>query len=75
MAFAGAEFAELVLRAQEGEENIVACTFVENDLTDAHFSHPRSLGPDGVAEVYPFGDLSEFEQEGLNSMLQILLHK
>jgi malate dehydrogenase len=74
MAFAGAEFAELVLRAQEGEENIVACTFVENDLTDApFFSTPCLLGPDGVAEVYPFGDLTEFEQEGLNSMLPDLV--
>ena len=74
MAYAGAEFAELVLRAQEGEEGIVACTFVENDLTDApFFSTPCLLGPDGVQEVYSFGDLSAFEKEGLDSMLPDLV--
>jgi malate dehydrogenase len=37
MAYAGAEFAGLCARALKGETGIKACTFIENDLTDAKF--------------------------------------
>ena len=74
MAFAGAEFAELVLRAQAGEEGIVACSFVENDITQApFFSTPVLLGENGVEEVFHYGDLSPFEEEGLLAMLPDLV--
>jgi len=70
MAYAGKRFASRLLAAMGGEKDVVECTFVENDLTDApFFSTPVRLGPNGAEEVLPFGPLSAFEQEGLDSML------
>lgn len=73
MAFAGAKFTFSVLEALGGKE-VVECTFVENDLTDApFFSTPVTLGPDGVKEIHPFGELSPFEQDNFDKMLPDLI--
>ena len=37
MAFAGAEFADSVMRGLDGEDGVVSCCFVESDVTDAPF--------------------------------------
>lgn len=74
MALAGAHFTDSVLRAMHGEEGIVECTFVENDLTAApFFATPVTLGPDGVQEVHSFGELSAFEKDNFDSMLPDLI--
>lgn len=70
MAYAGYLFAENVLKAMNGEENIVQCAYVESDLTDAqYFASPCKFGKDGVEEVLGFGDLTEYEQEWFDKML------
>lgn len=70
MAYAGYLFTENVLKAMQGDENIVQCAYVESDLTDAkYFASPCKFGKNGVEEVLPFGELSEYEQGWLDKML------
>jgi malate dehydrogenase len=74
MALAGARFASSVVRALQGEEGIVECTFVESSVTDApFFSSPVELGKGGVKEVRGFGDLSDFEKANFDEMLPTLM--
>ncbi|CAD7939291.1 unnamed protein product [Amoebophrya sp. A120] len=70
MAYAGAEFAAYVARALKGETGLKACTYVENNLTDAaYFSTPVTLGQGGVEEVHGFGELSAMEKANFDAML------
>mmetsp|Transcript_11776 Transcript_11776/g.14651 ORF Transcript_11776/g.14651 Transcript_11776/m.14651 type:complete len:349 (-) Transcript_11776:143-1189(-) len=70
MSYAGYLFGENVLKAMKGEEGIVQCAFVENDLTDApFFATPCKFGKNGVEEVLPFGELSEYEQMWFDKMM------
>ena len=74
MAMAGAEFAGSLVSALQGQEGIVECTFVENDLTAApFFSTPVTLGKNGIEEIHSFGELSAVEQENFDSMLPDLI--
>jgi len=69
MAYAGFLFAEGVIKAMKGEE-VTMCAYVESTLTDAaYFASPCKFGPDGVAEVLPFGSLSAYEQGWFDKML------
>lgn len=70
MAYAGQRFASRLLEAMNGKKDVVECTFVENDVTSAqYFSTPCRLGPNGVEEVLPYGNLSAAEQATLDAML------
>ncbi|KAH9837925.1 NAD-malate dehydrogenase [Rhodofomes roseus] len=76
MAYAGAEFAEKVLRALKGEKGIVAPTFVHltSDKSGGetvkkeigkeidYFSAPVELGPQGVAKILSLGKLTDSEK-------------
>jgi malate dehydrogenase len=74
MAYAGQYFASRLMAAMKGEKDVIECTFVENDLTSApFFSTPCRLGPNGVEEVLPYGNLSAFEQEGLDKLVPDLI--
>jgi len=74
MAYAGQKFASHLLDAMSGVQNVVECTFVENNLTAAPFFSARCrLGPNGVEEVLPLGKLSPFEEKGLAAMLPDLI--
>lgn len=69
MAYAGYLFTENVLKAMRGEE-IVQCAYVESTITDApYFASPCKFGKNGVEEVLPFGEISEYEQGWLDKML------
>ena len=47
-----------------------SCAYVESSLTDAQFfASPCKFGPDGVSEVLPFGELSEYEKGWFDKML------
>lgn len=80
MAYAGYIFTENVLKAlngdhQDGQDDndIVQCAFVESELTDApYFASPCKFGKNGVEEVLGFGELSEYEQKWLDTMLPYL---
>lgn len=70
MAYAGAEFTSYVARAIKGETGIKACTYVENNITEASFfSTPVTLGSEGVQEVHHFGALSDLEQKNFDEMM------
>ncbi|KAI0646754.1 malate dehydrogenase [Trametes meyenii] len=75
MAYAGAEFAEKIVRAAKGEKGIVAPTFVnlaaDKEGGDAlkkeigqdldYFSAPVELGVEGVVKINPLGKITEHE--------------
>lgn len=70
MAYAGYLFAENVLKAMDGDDNIVQCAYVESNLTDApYFASPCKFGKDGVEEVLGYGELSAYEQGWFDKML------
>jgi len=70
MAFAGARMADSLLRAAQGEKNVVECTFVESPLYKDQgvefFSSKVTLGPNGVEKIHELGKVNEYE-EGLLS--------
>lgn len=73
-AYAAARFAESVLLALNGDANVIECTYVESSMVPGlpYFSSKVRLGPNGVEEFLPLGELSPFEQEGLEAMKALL---
>lgn len=70
MAYAGALFADACLRGLNGESNVVEPSFVQSDVTELPFFASRvRLGPSGAEEVYPLGDLNDYEKEGLKAAI------
>ena len=54
MAFAGARFTISLLRAMQGEEGVVECSYVASDITDAtYFATPCLLGV-SPSELFPY---------------------
>jgi len=69
MAYAGYIFTENVLKAMNGEKDIVQCAFVESSLTDSqYFASPCKFGTAGVEEVLGFGEISAYEQAWLDKL-------
>jgi malate dehydrogenase len=70
MGQAAARFCLSLVSAMRGE-NVVEYTYVETNSDDAQFfSHPVRLGKNGVEEILPYGELSDFEQKAKESMLE-----
>ena len=75
MGQAAARFGLSLLRAMQGESNVVECAYVEGNGEYARFfAQPVLLGKNGITELLDIGKLSAFEQQSLESMLEIL-HK
>lgn len=73
MGLAAAHFGLSLVRALQGEKNVLEYAYVEGDGKYARFfSQPVLLGPNGIAELKDIGQLSEFEQKSLNNMLDEL---
>lgn len=73
MGQAAARFGLSLVRALQGESNVVECAYVEGDGEYARFfSQPLLLGKEGVVERRPVGQLSDFEQKALEGMLDTL---
>merc|ERR550514_2153381 len=70
-AYAAAEFVNGVLEARAGKEGVTMCAFVESDVVDGlqYFSNPLRFGVNGVEENLGYGELTEFEQTGLDDMI------
>ena len=69
MAYAGCLFTEYILKGLKGE-SVIACAFVQSTLTEAsYFASPCKLGPNGVEEVLPFGEISTYEKQLLEKMM------
>merc|ERR1712205_276442 len=72
MAYAGALFADACLRAKNGEAGVVECTYVESSVTEVPFFASKvTLGKDGV-EVHGLGDISAYEKQALDGMMDEL---
>lgn len=73
MGQAAAKFGLSLVRALNGESNVVECAYVEGDGAHARFfSQPLLLGKNGIVERKPIGTLSAFEQQSLDGMLDTL---
>lgn len=74
MAYAGARMAESVLLGLNGEPGVEECTYVESGLVPGfqYFASKVRLGPNGVEEILPLPELSEYEQQGLEKMKELL---
>lgn len=73
MGQAAAKFGLSLVRALNGESNVVECAYVEGDGAHARFfSQPLLLGKNGIVERKPIGTLSAFEQKSLDGMLDTL---
>ncbi|ORX37654.1 putative malate dehydrogenase [Kockovaella imperatae] len=73
MAYAGARFANSVIRAINGEEKVVEPTFVKSPLYESegveYFASRVELGTEGVKTIHPVGKLSAKEEELLKACL------
>lgn len=71
MGQAAARFCLSLVAAMQGEA-VVEYTYVQVDGSDdaAFFAHPVRLGKNGVEEILPYGDLSEYEENAKNAMLE-----
>ena len=73
MGQAAARFGLSLVRALNGEENVVECTYVEGPGDQARFfAQPVLLGKNGVEKVLSYGDLTDFETAALNGALDTL---
>jgi malate dehydrogenase len=70
MGQAAARFCLSLVAAMQGEA-VIEYTYVQVDGSDdaAFFAHPVRLGKNGVEEILPYGDLSDFEENAKNAML------
>ena len=71
MGQAAARFCLSLVAAMQGE-NVVEYTYVQTDESDdaAFFAHPVRMGANGVQEILPYGELSDFEQKAKDDMLE-----
>jgi len=73
MAYAGAKFANSLLRGLNGEKGVVTPTFVKSPLFEDKgidfFSSNVELGPEGVAKIHPIGALTAEEEKLLEACL------
>lgn len=73
MGQAAARFGLSLVKAMQGDANIVECAYVEGDgQYTRFFAQPLQLGKNGIEKILPIGTLSQYEQNALNSMLDVL---
>lgn len=70
MAYAGARFAISLIRGLKGEPNVIECSYVKSDVTEAtYFSTPLVLGKNGLEKNLGLGKLSDYEQQLLKAAI------
>jgi len=73
MGQAAAKFGLSLVRALNGEKDVIECTYVEGSGELARFfAQPVLLGKNGVEKILSYGSLTEFEQATLNDALETL---
>ncbi|MDP5292180.1 malate dehydrogenase [Oceanimonas sp. CHS3-5] len=73
MGQAACRFALSLVKAMQGEANVVECTYVDGGSEHADFfAQPVLLGKNGVEKVLPYGEVSAFEQAAMDGMLETL---
>jgi len=70
MAYAAARFAESCLRGLQGDK-VYECAYIESSLIPdlEYFASKVQLGPNGVEEVFEVGQVSDFEQQGIEGLI------
>ncbi|KAI8552480.1 hypothetical protein RHMOL_Rhmol06G0269700 [Rhododendron molle] len=70
MAYAGAIFADACLKGLNGVPDVIECSFVQSSITELPFFASKvRLGKNGVEEVLDLGPLSDYEKQGLESLM------
>ena len=73
MAMAGARFTESLLKAAQGQKNVIEPTFVDSPLYKdqgvEYFASNVELGPNGVEKIHPVGKITAGEQKLLDVCL------
>lgn len=70
MAYAGARFGLSLIKALNGEQGIVECSFVKSNVTESsYFSTPILLGKGGVEKNLGLGTLSSYEKKLLEAAI------
>ena len=70
MAYAAARFTDSLIKAMNGQENVVECAYVASNVTESpYFATPILLGSNGVAKNLGLGMLTEFEEGLLKAAL------
>jgi malate dehydrogenase len=76
MAMAGARFTESLLKAAQGQKNVIEPTFVDSPLYKdqgvEYFASNVELGPNGVEKIHPVGKITDHEQKLLEVCLSDL---
>ncbi|QFU21528.1 malate dehydrogenase [Shewanella eurypsychrophilus] len=73
MGQAACRFGLSLVRGLQGEENVVECAYVDGGSEHAaFFAQPVLLGKNGVEKVLAYGDVSEFEANARDAMLDTL---
>ena len=76
MAMAGARFTESLLKAAQGQKNVIEPTFVDSPLYKdrgvEYFASNVELGPNGVEKIHPVGKITDYEQKLLEDCLNDL---
>ncbi|MEE1675499.1 MULTISPECIES: malate dehydrogenase [Agarivorans] len=72
MGQAAARFCLSLVKAAQGED-VIECAYVDGGSEHAKFfAQPVRLGPQGVAEILPYGEISAFEKGAIDGMLDTL---
>ena len=73
MGQAACRFGLSLVRGLQGEANIVECAYVDGGSEHAEFfAQPVLLGKNGVEKVLPYGEISAFEANARDAMLDTL---
>merc|ERR1712020_287306 len=63
MAYAAARFTDSLIKAMNGQEGVVECSYVASNVTESpYFATPLVLGPNGIEKNLGLGTLTSFEQ-------------
>ncbi|WP_025673948.1 malate dehydrogenase [Salinivibrio socompensis] len=73
MGQAACRFGLSLVRALQGESNVVECAYVEGSGEHARFfAQPVQLGKNGIESILDIGELSAYEQQAMDKMLETL---
>mmetsp|Transcript_11170 Transcript_11170/g.28697 ORF Transcript_11170/g.28697 Transcript_11170/m.28697 type:complete len:364 (-) Transcript_11170:898-1989(-) len=70
MAYAAARFAESCLRGLQGDK-VYECAYIESPLIPdvPYFASKVQLGPNGVEDIFEIGEVTDYEQEGIEALI------
>ena len=73
MGQAACRFGLSLVRALQGDSNVVECAYVEGSGEHARFfAQPVQLGKNGIESILDIGELSAYEQQAMDKMLETL---